>query len=371
MTRTGHPGVLPALSWSADVLPGFEQSTLQGLSAADGPVELVLVRRRCTAATNASDASNASDATNASNGIDAISTTNASVLYIHGFVDYFFQVHLADFYNAAGLHFYALDLRRHGRSLRPHQLPNCTRDIDEYLQDVDTAMQMLRDVEGVQRVLLNGHSTGGLVAALYAHRGRHRQSVDAVFLNSPFLDMNLPAWQQRWVEPVLSALGRWFPRWRLPGLSTVYGQTVHADHHGEWQYDTAWKPIHGFAVYAGWFRAIHRAHAEVERGLAIDCPCLVLHARHSRRTRVWSDAAMAADIVLDVADIQRLSPRLGPQVEIHAVDGAMHDLVLSAGAARAATFRLLADWLHRIGLGKPRPPGRQPARGSAARARTN
>ena len=80
---------------------------------------------------------------------------------------------------------------------------------------------------------------------------------------------------------------------------------------------------------------------------------------------------MAADIVLDVADIQRLSPRLGPQVEIHAVDGAMHDLVLSAEAARAATFRLLADWLHRIGLGKPRPPGRQPARGSAARARTN
>ena len=43
--------------------------------------------------------------------------TNAAVLYVHGFVDYFFQTHLADFFLGAGLDFYALDLRKYGRSM--------------------------------------------------------------------------------------------------------------------------------------------------------------------------------------------------------------------------------------------------------------
>ena len=35
-----------------------------------------------------------------------------AVLYLHGFVDYFFQTHLAEFVTARGMDFYALDLRR-------------------------------------------------------------------------------------------------------------------------------------------------------------------------------------------------------------------------------------------------------------------
>ena len=35
-----------------------------------------------------------------------------AVLYVHGWSDYFFQTHLADFWNEQGFDFYALDLRR-------------------------------------------------------------------------------------------------------------------------------------------------------------------------------------------------------------------------------------------------------------------
>ncbi|HRE18689.1 MAG TPA: alpha/beta hydrolase, partial [Rhodocyclaceae bacterium] len=242
------------LVWTPDILPGFEQTTLVSTPAADGPIEIVLVRRRVAAG-------------------------QAAVLYIHGFIDYFFQTHLADFYGAQGLHFYALDLRRHGRSLRPHQLPNTTADIDEYLDDVAT----LNAHEEIDWLLVNGHSTGGLVAALHAHRGAQRDQVDAVFLNSPFLDMNIPAWQARLLEPLVAAVGGLLPKLRLPDLSPVYAQSIHADFHGEWRFDTRWKPINGFPIYAGWFRAIHRAQDEMARGLNIDCPCLVLHAERSLR----------------------------------------------------------------------------------------
>jgi alpha-beta hydrolase superfamily lysophospholipase len=311
-------------AWTPDILPGFEQTTLTGLSATDGPVEVVLVRRRCSTA------------------------SAQAVLYIHGYVDYFFQTHLADFYNHTDLHFYAIELRRHGRAMRPHQLPNYTTDIDEYLQDVDAAVSLLREEEHVDWLLLNGHSTGGLVAALFAHRGQQRAAVNAVFLNSPFLDMNLPAWQQWLLEPIVSILGAWFPHLPIPNESVVYGQSLHASHHGEWHYDTRWKPIEGFPIYAGWFRAIHRAHAEVARGLAIQCPVLLMHAAHSVWPKQWSEEVMTADIVLDVTDMRRLSPRLGPHVALRAIPDGRHDLSLSILASRQQFFNELRDWLMTI-----------------------
>lgn len=303
------------------MLPGFEQSTLSGLTAPEGPVDAVLVRKRCASA------------------------STRAVLYIHGYVDYFFQTHLADFYNAHGWHFYALDLRRHGRALRACQLPNFTSNIDEYLQDVDAAIQILMSQEGVDGVLLNGHSTGGLVAALYAHRGPHRAVVKAVFLNSPFLDMNLPAWQERFLEPLLAVVGRWLPKLQLPALSQIYGQSLHATHHGPWHYNTQWKPIAGFPVYAGWFRAIHLAHAEIERELSLSCPVLVLHAQHSAWPKRWYPAVSGADIVLDVADMKRLAPGLGHKVTVRAIAGGMHDLTLANPVPRAEMFDVLRQWL--------------------------
>lgn len=312
-------------SWTPDVLPGFEQTTLTGLSAADGPANPVLVRRRCN------------------------SSSSKVVLYVHGYVDYFFQTHLADFYNQTGLHFYALDLRRHGRALRAHQLPNYTSDTDEYLQDVDAAIQVIRGEEQIDWFLLNGHSTGGLVAALYAHRGKTRSAVNAVFLNSPFLDMNLPAWQERFLEPLVAALGAWFSRLQIPVVTVVYGQSLHADHHGAWRYNTEWKPIAGFPIYAGWFRAMHRAHAEVAQGLSIQCPVLVMHAQHSSWPKQWSVDAMTTDVVLDVADIQRLAPRLGRQVKVVGIEKGIHDLTLSQPVAREKVFAELKAWLVAMG----------------------
>lgn len=322
MTFTEKSGVP---DWQPDILPGFEQTILSGPADARGPIDVVLVRRRCDF------------------------PSAAGVLYVHGFIDYFFQAHLADFYNAQGLHFYALDLRRHGRSLRAGQLPNFTSDIDEYLQDIDFATAFLKTQEKIDWLLLNGHSTGGLVAALYGHRGTHRKQVDAIFLNSPFLDMNIPTWQSRMIEPILAWLGGVFPNLHYPGITPAYAESIHADHHGQWQFRTDWKPIAGFPVYSGWFRAIHRAQTEIAAGLNIEIPCLVLHSDHSLRIGKWNERALSADIVLNIADIQRLSPGLGKQVEMHAVTNAMHDLVLSGEAARAEVWRLLSDWLVRIG----------------------
>ena len=51
------------------------------------------------------------------------------MLHVHGFADYFFQTEYAEWWNARGYDFYALDLRKYGRSIRDHQTPNYVTDL--------------------------------------------------------------------------------------------------------------------------------------------------------------------------------------------------------------------------------------------------
>ena len=61
--------------------------------------------------------------------------TDRALLYVHGYNDYFFQKELGDSLNAHGYNFYALDLRKYGRSLRPHQDAFFCKDLSEYFAD--------------------------------------------------------------------------------------------------------------------------------------------------------------------------------------------------------------------------------------------
>src|SRR5690554_4434066 len=105
-------------------------------------------------------------------------TPQRAVLYIHGFTDYFFQAHLAAAYQAAGYAFYAIDLHAYGRSLRPDQRPNYCDHVAEYYPELDAAIAQLKS-DGAEQIVINAHSTGGLIAALYLHEGGYREAVNA------------------------------------------------------------------------------------------------------------------------------------------------------------------------------------------------
>lgn len=89
-----------------------------------------------------------------------------AVLYIHGYNDYFFQKQLGDSVNAHGYNFYAMDLRKYGRSILPNQNPFFCKSLTEYFADIDTALATIRS-EGNDKILLMAHSTGGLITPLY------------------------------------------------------------------------------------------------------------------------------------------------------------------------------------------------------------
>jgi len=272
--------------------------------------------------------------------------TTRAVLYVHGFNDYFFQRDMATEYAAHGFRFYALDLRKYGRALLRHQRPNNVRNLSEYFADLDAALGVIR-AEGSSTLVLSGHSTGGLIVSLYA-AARPEAELAALVLNSPFLDLFQP-WYRKLVVPLVTNLGRFMPDFKLPsGLPGVYGQSLHRAYRGQWDYDLAWKPNRVFPINAGWLRAICAGHRQVRRGLKLSMPVLVLHSDRTAAGQKWSGDFMRTDIVLNVGHIRHLSPRLGPQVTVRAIEGGIHDLFLSAPEVRAAAYQAVFGWLESV-----------------------
>jgi alpha-beta hydrolase superfamily lysophospholipase len=267
-----------------------------------------------------------------------------AVLYVHGFVDYFFQTHLADFWIAEGYDFYAVDLRKYGRSLRPHQTPNGCLSLEEYDEELDLAARIIRDEDGHDFLIVMGHSTGGLITSLWANRRCGQGVVDALVLNSPWFDLNASLRQRTVGTAVIDVLGALRPNLVVGRLHRSYGEYLHVSTGGAWDYELAWKPIDGFPVLAGWLRAIRRGHAQLARGLAIDVPILVACSTRSGPTNSAPDVQFHADCVLNVDHIARRSVLLGAMVTLARIEGGIHDLSLSPAPARAHFFNEVRRW---------------------------
>ena len=274
----------------------------------------------------------------------AASPARRAVLHVHGFCDYFFQTAAADHWVARGYDFYALDLRKYGRSLRPHQTPNFAVDLAEYHPELDLAHQIITERDGHDHLVLSGHSTGGLIGSLWLDaRGAH---VDGVVLNSPWLDLNGSFLIRTAGAKAIEQLGARRPYQSIPrNVSGLYGKSLHRDHSGEWDFDLAWKPLESWPVFAGWVRAIRRGHAAVHRGLKIDAPVLVLSSDRSVHPRIWQAEVDSSDIVLDVNLMAKWVHKLSQHVTLVRVPGALHDVTLSPGPVRERVFSEIDRWL--------------------------
>jgi alpha-beta hydrolase superfamily lysophospholipase len=269
--------------------------------------------------------------------------THNAVLYIHGFNDYFFQEHMADRFSSWGIRFFALDLRRYGRSLQSHQKPNATHDLSEYFEEITLALDHIEKA-GYSKIILLGHSTGGLISAAYCTQFSNRVKLQALILNSPFLSFNLNA-LSRLMLPLIACLGHFFPNLPSPaGLKSGYGQSVHHQYFGEWDFDLKIKPIEGYKVDLGWVSAIYRTQRKV-RHRKIQLPVLVMHAEKSVAPGDFTEEMKTADSVLNVQDIHRLARKLGTDITTRIIANGMHDLVLSNEKAREDTFSTMENFV--------------------------
>ena len=180
--------------------------------------------------------------------------TCKAVLYIHGYLDYFFQDHMAERIVASGRNFYAVDLRKYGRSYLSGQHYNYCKHLSEYYPEIDKALESIKEQENTDITLI-GHSTGGLLSALYCAEGKYRTMINRLILNSPFLEFNA-SWFDRWIViPLASVISLVFPYASTENkLNDNYFRSVHISEYGEWNFDLRHKP-RTVPLYFSWLRA--------------------------------------------------------------------------------------------------------------------
>lgn len=358
MTETAeNAGAQQTQDWVPDVLGlPFEQLTLPLDQDAEGDVVATLVRllpehvpgwRRL---------------------LDQVPPLDdTDVLYVHGWSDYFFQKRLARFFADRGARFFALDLRKYGRSLRDGQTPGFTTDLATYDEDIAAALAAMGwdpdEPRDDRRLVLLGHSTGGLTLSLWA--SRHPGYASALVLNSPWLALQLSALTRAAVAPLIQLTAQWAPMEAGPQLDLGFyarAQQEVADPDDPVDVNHDWRPEHAMAVHAGWLHAIVQGQSKLKAGLGIDAPVTVLLSTRSVMPTKWSDALTAGDSVLVVDDIAVESLRLGPTVTVERIDGALHDVFLSRHEAREDAYARLARFADVFAIGR-REPRRWPPEG--------
>jgi alpha-beta hydrolase superfamily lysophospholipase len=268
-----------------------------------------------------------------------------AVFYLHGFNDYFFQAHVAQKFNAEGYNFYALDLRKYGRSLLPHQHPNYCRSLQEYFEEIDHTIEIIKG-ETSEEIIFLGHSTGALIQSYYLNNGQYRDQVSRVIFNSPFLQFNLPKWQRKILLPASGFISFFAPfASQNKSLSHLYNASIFQEKYGEWTFNTAWKPPNGFPAYFKWVHAIYRAQKYLRTQSNIQIPILILHSDQSSFYKKWNDVILKTDMVLNVHHIKSYGEKLGPSVDFAEIPGAIHDVFLSHKEPRNIAFDAVFEWL--------------------------
>lgn len=268
-----------------------------------------------------------------------------TLLYVHGFNDYFFQYHLFDFYAAQGINFYAIDLRKCGRSYLSHQHPNFCKSLEEYFEDLEYAIDFIKKKDSKTQLYFLGHSTGGVLVSYYALIGSKKDNIAGLILNSPFLEFNLPYLLRKSI-PLLM----WFGLKLHPYLafsasvSPIYGMSLLKEYGGEWEFDTKMKPTYSFPAYLAWIRAVYKVQRIIAES-KLTIPILLMHSDSSSKPKELTLSARKTDVVLNVAHIDAIGMKMGTDVTQCVVEDGVHDLFLSKEKARTFALNATIDFL--------------------------
>lgn len=370
----GEAGPAPSDHWRQDVLGAdYESRTIPLMDDDAGPVVATLVRYRgrASSAPTSSPAAPALSPAPTTSPTDTHSACSEAtpqpphfvLLYIHGRNDYFFQRELAEDIAGCGGAFYALDLRRYGRSLRPGQRMGFVSNLSLYDEDIAEALDLIREDYPDLPLVLMGHSTGGLLATLWANR--HPGALDGLILNSAWLEMQTMASMRSAVAPILERIASRNPMWAVPGGDGPdhYGRSLREGWNAldvplpdsltaypddpavkGWSYALEWKRPGSYPAYAAWLEAILDGHENVASSVHLDIPVLSMMSTSSYFGEEFSEAVFSSDVVLDREVILERSARLGPLVTMASFPG-KHDLLLSDPQVRAEVYDTMNRWI--------------------------
>ncbi|MDO5617707.1 alpha/beta hydrolase [Kocuria sp.] len=284
-----------------------------------------------------------------------------SVLYVHGWSDYFANPELARHVAAAGYHFYALDFHGYGRNLTDSilatgQIPGMADDLNEYAEDFQaarTAMEQDGAPSDPDHLVVIAHSTGGLAMSLLLME--QPGQVAGLALATPWIAPQGFAWLDNVIRAVAHVMPKAWQDRRIPvPVNTNYHRTLSADREGSWQVDPRWRPKNSFPITMNLLASTARARLRLlelgRTGQGVGAPVLLQISSRSLLVPWWDDRMHAADTVLDVRAIRRRIGLLSRTPTVISYPGAIHDVHRSAPSIRGRAFADLQAWLSELPL---------------------
>ena len=325
--------------WKPDsVLEGYQQATVHLGEDAEGEIVATFVRK---------DPSKLTLQERWRRWHFSVRGHRLAIMYVHGWNDYFYRRHASEYWESLGIPFYAVDLRKFGRSYRPYQTPGYIEDLHEYRLEFNALRDQIVKEQGKDvRILMIAHSQGGLSASLWVN-AEHPHHVEALALNSPWLELQGNRMFRLLSTPVVQM-------YRLRGGKTVmpmrdpgfYARCIKRSTGGEWDYlDHPLNPGVEFLTRAGWMQAIYNGQDEIAKNLDIQIPVLVCTSDKSMMLQsTWDEGMREADSVLDITAIRQAALHLGDVVALATIRGGLHDLSMSKPDARRKYFRIVTMW---------------------------
>lgn len=325
--------------WKPDsVLEGYQQATVHLGEDAEGEIVATFVRK---------DPSKLTLQERWRRWHFSVRGHRLAIMYVHGWNDYFYRRHASEYWESLGIPFYAVDLRKFGRSYRPYQTPGYIEDLHEYRLEFNALRDQIVKEQGKDvRILMIAHSQGGLSASLWVN-AEHPHHVEALALNSPWLELQGNRMFRLLSTPVVQM-------YRLRGGKTVmpmrdpgfYARCIKRSTGGEWDYlDYPLNPGVEFLTRAGWMQAIYNGQDEIAKNLDIQIPVLVCTSDKSMMLQsTWDEGMREADSVLDITAIRQAALHLGDVVALATIRGGLHDLSMSKPDARRKYFRIVTMW---------------------------
>ena len=232
-------------------------------------------------------------------------------------------------------------------------------DRSVYDEEIGEAIEIIREERDDEPIVLMGHSTGGLIATLWAHR--HPGVLGGLILNSGWLEMQSMATWRGAMAPVIGRIAARSPMWEVPSGGTGhYGRSLAGRASSEldipeglsaqdpsvagWPIIQEWKRPESYPVPASWLEAIMAGHDTVEKDVHLECPVLSMVSTSAYVEEEWCERVFTSDTVLDPVVIAQRSLGLSDLVTIARFPG-KHDLVLSDAPVREAVYATMRGWL--------------------------
>jgi acylglycerol lipase len=195
----------------------------------------------------------------------------ATLVIVHGLAEHSGRYeHVGAHFAASGIDAYAIDLRGFGGSGGPRAWVERWSQLHD---DLEQRVGALRGAAPVRKLVLYGHSLGGLVALGYVLDGRSRP--DLLVLSAPTMTASIPAWQRA----LVAVLGRVAPRMAV--ANRLNGSVLSRDPAVGVDYFTDPLNVHRttarFGVLA--FAEQRRVSAALDR---LTVPTLVIHGGEDR-----------------------------------------------------------------------------------------